>query len=239
MIKVNQIINCLFPRKQEGDDSNDDQGIDIIEDNQLKTKICKVSLDELRGVINDLPSAEKAPGPDGITGFLWMKALPITGPAIVDIFTKCLSLGIFPDRWKLARLVLISKPDKPIGDPSAYRPLCMLDEIGKLLERIIVGTFTYKIKSESPVCILCKEGIDDVIHVLQTCPIIEEHRETLAQVIGRGNLNIKGLIDSMLENETKWQAVYVFADLVIKFKEEAETKFQIEEKQKVARNLID
>lgn len=138
MIKVRQIINCLFPRKQLNDDVNNDQEIRVIEDCEMREEICKVSVEELRCVINDLPTAEKAPGPDGITGFLWGKAVPIIGLAIAEIFTKCLSTGIFPDKWKLARLVLIPKPDKPIGDPSAYRPLCMLDEIGKLLERIIV-----------------------------------------------------------------------------------------------------
>lgn len=138
MVKVRQIINCLFPRRQLDNGSNSDMMFRVIEDNQMRMEICKVSLEELNWVINDLPSVEKATGPDGIIGFIWMKALPILGPVIREIFTKCLSLGIFPDKWKLARLVLISKPDKLIGDPSAYRPLCMLDEIGKLLERIIV-----------------------------------------------------------------------------------------------------
>ncbi|KAH8292668.1 hypothetical protein KR044_013026, partial [Drosophila immigrans] len=35
------------------------------------------------------------------------------------------------------RLVLLLKPGKDPGDPSAYRPLCMLEVTGKLFERII------------------------------------------------------------------------------------------------------
>lgn len=91
------------------------------------------------------------------------------------------------------------------------------------------AAFTYKInKSDSPICILCKEGIDNVEHVLQLCNEFEEHRMTLAQVIGRGNLTVKGLIGSMLGSQIKWQAVYDFAETVMKIKEEAENKFQKE-----------
>ncbi|CAB0029846.1 unnamed protein product [Trichogramma brassicae] len=45
--------------------------------------------------------------------------------------------GVFPPVWKRQRLVLISKPGKPTDEPSLYRPLCMLDTAGKILERII------------------------------------------------------------------------------------------------------
>ncbi|CAB0044428.1 unnamed protein product [Trichogramma brassicae] len=37
------------------------------------------------------------------------------------------------------RLVLMLKPGKPAMEPSSYRPLCMLDTAGKILERIIAG----------------------------------------------------------------------------------------------------
>ncbi|KAH8395959.1 hypothetical protein KR222_011828, partial [Zaprionus bogoriensis] len=35
------------------------------------------------------------------------------------------------------RLVLIPKGNKPPGDASSYRPLCMIDAMGKILEKII------------------------------------------------------------------------------------------------------
>ncbi|CAB0039636.1 unnamed protein product, partial [Trichogramma brassicae] len=44
---------------------------------------------------------------------------------------------MFSARWKRQRLVLMLKPSKPAFEPSSYRPLCMLDTAGKLLERII------------------------------------------------------------------------------------------------------
>ncbi|CAB0039506.1 unnamed protein product [Trichogramma brassicae] len=45
--------------------------------------------------------------------------------------------GVFPSGWKRQRLVLLPKPGKPPDEPSSYRPLCMLDTAGKILERII------------------------------------------------------------------------------------------------------
>ncbi|CAB0030936.1 unnamed protein product, partial [Trichogramma brassicae] len=43
----------------------------------------------------------------------------------------------FSTCWKRQRLVLLPKPGKPPDEPSSYRPLCMLDTAGKILERII------------------------------------------------------------------------------------------------------
>ncbi|KAL7299675.1 hypothetical protein TKK_0007433 [Trichogramma kaykai] len=53
--------------------------------------------------------------------------------------TTCLETGVFPCSWKRERLVLLPKPGKPPDEPSSYRPLCVLDTAGKILERIICG----------------------------------------------------------------------------------------------------
>jgi len=52
-------------------------------------------------------------------------------------FSRCLREAIFPSAWKIARLVLLKKKGKPEDDPSGYRPICLLDEAGKLFERVI------------------------------------------------------------------------------------------------------
>ncbi|GJQ69997.1 hypothetical protein Trydic_g22499 [Trypoxylus dichotomus] len=53
------------------------------------------------------------------------------------MYNECLAAGVFPTRWKVARLVLITKKHGDRDDPSTYRPLCMLDTPGKVLERLI------------------------------------------------------------------------------------------------------
>ncbi|KAL4131265.1 hypothetical protein QTP88_008602 [Uroleucon formosanum] len=81
----------------------------------------------------------KAAGPSGIPNeILWAAAL--TQPcAVLRIFNDCLDALTFPPRWKRARLVLLRKgPDKPHDAPSSYRPICMLNTPGKLLERLLL-----------------------------------------------------------------------------------------------------
>ena len=55
----------------------------------------------------------------------------------LDIYNTCLAESTFPEQWKRQSLVLLSKNNKPPDDPSSYRPLCMLDTPGKILERFI------------------------------------------------------------------------------------------------------
>ena len=46
--------------------------------------------------------------------------------------------GRFFVDWKKQRLVLLGKGNKPLGDASSYRPICLLDTMGKLMEEMIL-----------------------------------------------------------------------------------------------------
>ncbi|CAB0029772.1 unnamed protein product [Trichogramma brassicae] len=95
-----------------------------------------VTLEELKGA--QLRIKERsAPGPDGVPSMA-LKLAVVTRPDIfLRVYTMCLETGVFPSGWKRQRLVLLPKPDKPPDEPSSYRPLCMLDTAGKILERNI------------------------------------------------------------------------------------------------------
>ena len=56
---------------------------------------------------------------------------------VLNMYNSCLRLGVFYSCWKEARLVLIDKGKGPADVPSSYRPLCMLDTTGKLLEKLV------------------------------------------------------------------------------------------------------
>ncbi len=49
-------------------------------------------------------------------------------------YNSGLESGVFPTRWKVAQLVLLQKPGRPVGDPTSFQPLCILDNIGKNFE---------------------------------------------------------------------------------------------------------
>ena len=79
----------------------------------------------------------KTPGPDGIPNRALKAAIRLRPDMFARVFHRCFVEGVFPRRWKEQKLVLIPKPGKPPGEPSSYRPICLLDTMGKILERII------------------------------------------------------------------------------------------------------
>ncbi|XP_060831526.1 uncharacterized protein LOC132915726 [Bombus pascuorum] len=57
---------------------------------------------------------------------------------------------MYPRAWRTARLVLLRKEGRPLDSPSAYRPICLLDEVGKLLERIIAARLEAHMERREP-----------------------------------------------------------------------------------------
>jgi len=53
------------------------------------------------------------------------------------MYNNCLRSAFYPAEWKTANLVLLRKPGKELDNLSAYRPLCMLDTIGKLFKKLL------------------------------------------------------------------------------------------------------
>ncbi|CAB0030810.1 unnamed protein product [Trichogramma brassicae] len=95
-----------------------------------------VTLEELKGAQSRIKE-RSAPGPDGIPNSALKIAIAARPDIFLRVYTMCLETGVFPSGWKRQRLVLLQKPGKPHDEPSSYRPLCMLDTAGKILERII------------------------------------------------------------------------------------------------------
>lgn len=99
-----------------------------------------VSEGELWAAILRLRAKSKAPGPDGIPGRAWAVALEVAlGDRFRGLLSRCLETSRFPSLWKTGRLVLLRKDGRPADSPSAYRPIVLLDEAGKLFERVIAG----------------------------------------------------------------------------------------------------
>lgn len=94
------------------------------------------TITELQTAANALKN-RKAPGPDGIPAEI-LKIIAKEKPQLLlEMYNRCLQEGVFPEVWKRQRLVLISKGKGDPDSPSAYRPLCMLDTAGKLLEMLL------------------------------------------------------------------------------------------------------
>ncbi|CAK1585034.1 unnamed protein product [Parnassius mnemosyne] len=94
------------------------------------------------------PTAEA--GPDGLPGKAWVLASEALGPRLEGLLSACLERGQFPLRWKTGKLVLIRKPGRPADSPSAYRPVVLLDEVGKLFERVIANRLAEYLAGTGP-----------------------------------------------------------------------------------------
>lgn len=74
----------------------------------------------------------KAPGPDNIPNEVVREVIETWPELLLEAYNVCLLGGVFHERWKKQKLVLLRKGDKPLDEPSSYRPICLLDTMGKL-----------------------------------------------------------------------------------------------------------
>ena len=81
--------------------------------------------------------ANTAPGIDGLPNEILKEVIGVYPEILLEVFNSCLRQGRFFADWKKQRLVLLRKGNKPLGDASSFRPICLLDTMGKLLEEMI------------------------------------------------------------------------------------------------------
>jgi len=105
------------------------------------------SVDEIVAAAKTMPN-NKAPGPDEICYEILKVVVYYDPQRFYRVFNNCLRDGQFPRRWKKGKLVLMRKPGKPLDSPSAYRPICLLDGCGKLLEKLVVSKLRDHLKGE-------------------------------------------------------------------------------------------
>uniref|UniRef100_A0A8H7K2N2 RNase H type-1 domain-containing protein n=1 Tax=Bionectria ochroleuca TaxID=29856 RepID=A0A8H7K2N2_BIOOC len=86
----------------------------------------------------------KAPGTDGITNAILHKTLDILLPSLCRLFNACLQVGYCPKHFKDTVTVVLRKPGKDdYSQPKAYRPIALLNTVGKAMDSIIANRLTY------------------------------------------------------------------------------------------------
>jgi hypothetical protein len=89
-------------------------------------------------------SPNKAPGADGITNSVLHQTLDILLPSLCTLFNACLQQGYCPKHFKETVTVVLRKPGKDdYTQPKAYRPIALLNTLGKALEAIIANRLAY------------------------------------------------------------------------------------------------
>lgn len=101
----------------------------------------EVTEEELDGIVFNL--GNKAPGHDLIKGKLIKAIYSEIKVFLLNIYNACFSCCYFPELWKRGELVVLLKnPDENHANIKNYRPVTLLPEFGKILERLIKGRLT-------------------------------------------------------------------------------------------------
>jgi hypothetical protein len=89
------------------------------------SNVTKISIQGLNKVIKSLEKEKKpcAPGNDGITYNHIINSQPNIKLLIVDVFNQSLQTSEIPTEWKLSKIIMLKKPNKPADDVGSYRPI--------------------------------------------------------------------------------------------------------------------
>jgi retron-type reverse transcriptase len=93
-------------------------------------------------------NSKKAPGKDGLNRDILIRAFQVFPLFFTQIYSECLKKGCFPKNLKHSVIIPIIKPGKEkCNDVSKYRPISLLNNWGKLLERLMIDRILFHIYS--------------------------------------------------------------------------------------------
>lgn len=189
---MNRIVRTLFPSHAER----------IKQTFERDLYVPLFSEQELESAIYTLKK-KKAPGPDGLPGEVLKMVFRFDPQILLQMYNSCLSEGVFSARWKIARLVLINKGKGDPELPSSYRPLCMLDTAGKVLEKLIKARLARAIKDAgdlSPRQYGFRSGlstIDAVKEVIEAVRRAENFNHFSRRIVLLVTLDVKNAFNSV------------------------------------------
>jgi hypothetical protein len=104
---------------------------------------------EVQEIITSL-NPKKSSGYDLITGRILKELQPIATKHLTQLFNAALSKGYLPAQWKIAPIILISKPGKPPNELTSYRPISLLPIISKVFEKLLLKRILPMVESLIP-----------------------------------------------------------------------------------------
>ena len=95
--------------------------------------------------------AGKAPGEDGIPNSLWHKLIevPVILDVLVQLFNACIRTGHNPSHFQRSITVVLRKQGKSDYQlAKSYRPVALLNTLGKFLESVVARRISYAVETE-------------------------------------------------------------------------------------------
>ena len=98
-------------------------------------KLDPISSSEILSIVQKF-DANKSAGHDGIPAKILKWSIPIIAPFLRDVFNSFIENGIYPEDFKIARVVALHKKGpKNIADN--YRPISILTQLNKIFEKLL------------------------------------------------------------------------------------------------------
>jgi hypothetical protein len=103
----------------------------------------EVTADEVKlAIMGSAPN--KAPGPDGISFLCLRQVLDSIPSQLTKLYATLIAAGYHPHCWREATGAILKKAGKPdYTAPKAYRPVSLLNCLGKVAERIVAKRLSY------------------------------------------------------------------------------------------------
>ncbi|CAB3993425.1 Hypothetical predicted protein [Paramuricea clavata] len=117
------------------------------------TELC-LTVTEVQATTLEALDVTKATGPDGIPAHLLKETASVIAPSICKLFNKSSTLGIVPNEWKNVNVVPVFKKGEADYTES-YRPISLLSQVSKVLERCVLNSFKERLRE---VVKECKHG---------------------------------------------------------------------------------
>ncbi|KYB29499.1 hypothetical protein TcasGA2_TC032967 [Tribolium castaneum] len=134
----------------------------------------------------------KAAGPDGLGPEIVQAAVAASPETISGLVNDLLKSQKFPEQWKRARLALIPKAKKSPDKLPKYRPICVLDSLGKFYEQLILARLLGELEAKGGLSdsqygfVRGRSTIDamqDVLRVVEWCSTGSYGRRELCALI--------------------------------------------------------
>lgn len=109
-----------------------------------------VSPEEIVTIIKKLKN-KKAPGDDNINNQLLRNLPNKTVMHLTALTNAILRFQKFPEKWKVAKVIMLLKPNKRPSDPISYRPISLLSCTSKIVERCILTRLNEELQTRQVV----------------------------------------------------------------------------------------
>ena len=89
-------------------------------------------------IVNSIKSLkDRTPGVSGLRKPYFSNLPPNIISNICHMFNCCYATGVYPEQFKTAEVVMIPKNNTPTSDPEKYRPISLLNFLGKVFAKLL------------------------------------------------------------------------------------------------------